>query len=201
MQLSISSVDVQLVNSALAPSVPRDTWWLVFHSKDTDLLSLDPDKTPCSLFGPARSGHCHCCEFDQQAIGQLAVRHFQEQGYRRIGLIVDDKRAAMKERQVAIAQACEQYGLVLTTHHREDPQDLQSLITWMSSGTEPLALYASTDEQAAWLRDIANMSGLRIPEDVAILGTSDNVRHCGRFADARVLLVWSHGTDRGAPSS
>ena len=182
--------DVQLVNNSLVHTVPQGTWWIVFHSQDTDLLTLDLGKTPCAVFGPARPGHCHCCAFDQQAIGTLAVRHFQEQGYRRLGLIADERRSTMRERQAAMKQACDNLGMELTTHNHEDPADIQSLIEWMSAGSEPLGLYAASDEQAAWLRDLANMSGLRIPEDVAILGTGDNVRHCIPSLPTLSSIAW-----------
>lgn len=55
-----------------------------------------------------------------------------------------------------------------------------ALLSTLRSLAKPLGIYCATDGQAAWLLDRCLESNIAVPDDVAILGTSDHPHHCVR---------------------
>ena len=64
-----------------------------------------------------------------------------------------------------------------TSQLDEDGLD-RGLIEAIQQLPKPIGIYAAVDNQGNWLRDQLLQVGLRIPEDIAIIGTGDLQRAC-----------------------
>ena len=54
----------------------------------------------------------------------------------------------------------------------------QTLLNELQTLTGPVGIYGFIDDQVTWLRGQFLDAGLRIPEDVALIGTGDHHRAC-----------------------
>ncbi|MCC5941456.1 MAG: LacI family transcriptional regulator [Balneolaceae bacterium] len=116
--------------------------------------------------------------FDSYSGGFLAAKHFQNQGYKKVGIILGpENRSESRFRK---------NGFVDYIDQRNDMQ-----ITWVCSGNyefeagveaflkfkelkeKPEAVFASNDTMAAAFLETAKKYNFKIPEDVALLGYDD----------------------------
>jgi LacI family transcriptional regulator len=117
-------------------------------------------------------------------IGYLAARHLFERGHRHLGILHPPdpryKLAFLQRLQGmrdAIAKAETQSGalrLDIFPMHLS-MSDAHSLVdTYLTSAERPTGIYAFNDEHALPLMGALNDRGIRVPQDIAIVGT-DNV--------------------------
>lgn len=57
---------------------------------------------------------------------------------------------------------------------------LQQLGEWLSAFSSPIAVFAANDDAAAEVSDAAVKVGLKVPDDVALIGVDDDVEVCER---------------------
>ena len=159
---------------------PKDVWWIVFRDRHQTLIP-DHNVNPITvLLGTEHSMHDGSV-LDQAAFGRLAVHHLREQGYRSIAVIdgKDDIPANVLRRE-AIKDACLKHNILFHSY-RHDHESLDSkLIDWLRDCPRHFAIYAYSDQQASWLRDLILNAGLHIPNDIALLGTGNQLKHCLR---------------------
>ncbi|TAM92355.1 MAG: LacI family transcriptional regulator [Jatrophihabitans sp.] len=139
---------------------------------------------PVGLLGMRRPGFLSTC-IDDVAGARTAVEHLLERGHRRIGLIGGDADDPMRytpplSRHDGYRDALAAAGI------EADPQLEAVGYFTVEGGAEaaarllalphrPSAIFAESDEMAyGALRSIAR-AGLRVPEDVAVIGFDDHV--------------------------
>ncbi|MDX2390676.1 MULTISPECIES: LacI family DNA-binding transcriptional regulator [unclassified Streptomyces] len=137
--------------------------------------------------GPAGVPGAHALVMDQAEIGARAVGHLLERGRRRIGVVVP-REAGLElfsgprlagARSVAGAEVEE----VPLAHTEESAAELAA--RWRSLGLD--AVFAYNDEYAMLLMRALQDAGLRIPEDVAVMGADDLL--IGRLLRPRLSTV------------
>ena len=69
-------------------------------------------------------------------------------------------------------------SIIITLDQPARVDGLIGLIEAIQRLPKPIGIYAAVDNQGNWLRDQLLQAGLRIPEDVAIIGTGDLQRAC-----------------------
>jgi DNA-binding LacI/PurR family transcriptional regulator len=149
-----------------------------------ELAALSGLGAPVGLLGIAEDGFVST-RIDDVAAARTAVEHLLSLGHRRIGLIGGDTDDPMKftpplHRRRGYRQALEAAGI--------DPDpDLEVLGYFtIDGGTEacermlalshrPTAIFAESDEMAYGAMRALRRHGLRIPEDVALIGFDDHV--------------------------
>ncbi|WP_440063615.1 LacI family DNA-binding transcriptional regulator [Streptosporangium sp. OZ121] len=111
--------------------------------------------------------------------GLAATRHLLELGHRRIGMIggpadmlcsrarVDGYRAALETAGIAVDAALIRYGDFLVGSGRDHGHDLLSL------DEPPTAIFAGSDMQAFGVFEAARQRGLRVPDDLSVVGFDD----------------------------
>ena len=114
-------------------------------------------------------------------IGFLAARHLLERGHRVLGLIQPDEprhRLAFLQRlkgmQAAIAADRENARLEILPMHLSLDAARQLVDTALTGSERPTGIYAFNDEYALPLLGALHDQGIRVPEDIAVIGT-DNV--------------------------
>lgn len=155
------------------------------------LVSLRPTRAMLQRFTEARVplvladveyARLSSVAIDHEAAAMVAVRHLMDLGHRRIGLIdhPEDPFVPLDphSRQRGYRRALLDAGL--TPHPElewvtEDTPHagataMQSLLALRE---QPTAIFAGSDTQAVGALDIARQHGLRVPEDLSVVGYND----------------------------
>jgi len=116
--------------------------------------------------------------------GSMAVEHLYKLGHRRIGIVAGDLRISTAiERLEGAKKFFEKVGLgfeesLLIDAHFSKELAYQATQEFMSLKNPPTAISAQNDYMALGVREAILDSGLRIPEDVALIGF-DNISISG----------------------
>ena len=144
---------------------------------------------------------------DHAAIGRLAAEHFLERGFANYafcgydGILFSDERragyaAALSERRYE----CASYGtpskvlngfnerVILREELAPRAVDARELRAWLRALPKPCALFCCHDLRALQTLYAAKEEGLRVPEDIAILGVDNDMLVCN-FAYPRLSSV------------
>lgn len=127
-----------------------------------------------------RDSHFTSLEINDEKGGELATQYLIDKGYQRIAFIGGQKEPEfgvdpISKRMAGYKKAIKNAGLEIPDHFIyeyvfDHPQVLKELV---SHGL-PLAIFAATDLQAIAMMKETRLIGLRIPEDIAIIGF-DNI--------------------------
>ncbi|HET6876784.1 MAG TPA: LacI family DNA-binding transcriptional regulator [Jatrophihabitans sp.] len=149
---------------------------------DAEFAALDELNRPVGLLGIERPGLLSAA-IDDVAAAREAVEHLLALGHRRIGLIGGDTDDPMRftpplHRRDGYRDALEAAGV------KPDP-DLEQLGFFTVEGgmaaaaaildreDPPTAIFAESDEMAYGALRVLHERGLRVPEDVAVIGFDD----------------------------
>jgi len=126
----------------------------------------------------------NCICIDDVRGGMLAAEHLIDRGHTRIGFIGDiepPERYAIhpvKSRLIGFRGALKEAGLALprgyvvrAAYTPAGPQQAARALLGLSR--PPTAVFAASDIQAVGIMKVARQAGLRIPEDLAIVGFDD----------------------------
>jgi LacI family transcriptional regulator len=127
---------------------------------------------------------------DDQAIGRMAAEHLTGQGLQHFAYFGLAKRGFSSGRRRGFAAELEKYGFqvdvfdhskkyplrnkVLTTHIPGE----YALAGWLQSLPLPCGIFCCDDMRAEWVSVEARNIGLRVPDEIAILGVDNNPVHC-----------------------
>ena len=154
---------------ALAPAPPR--------SLADDLADHGPPVVTVSARWPGFAW----VGVDDRAAAATATRHLVNLGHRRIGLIGDDPR----EGNLQAADRRAGYHDALASAGLEVDPDLdvagaftvrggsEAMATLLSADRLPTAVFAMSDEMALGAVRTVRSAGLRVPEDVSVIGFDD----------------------------
>jgi DNA-binding LacI/PurR family transcriptional regulator len=151
---------------------------------DAEFDALQALSCPVGLLGLARPGFIST-RIDDVKSARTAVGHLIELGHRRIGLIggdtddpmrftpplhrADGYRDALREAGVAPDPALEALGYFTIDGGSEAAERL------LAVSDRPTALFAESDEMAYGALRTIRRAGLRVPEDVAVIGFDNHV--------------------------
>jgi DNA-binding LacI/PurR family transcriptional regulator len=151
---------------------------------DAEFAALAALSIPVGLLGLDRPGFLST-RIDDVAGARTAVRHLLELGHRRIGLIGGDTddpmrftpplrrrdgyRDALRDAGIEPDPALEVLGYFTIDGGGEAAERLLAL------PERPTALFAESDEMAYGAMRAIRRAGLRVPEDVAVIGFDDHV--------------------------
>jgi DNA-binding LacI/PurR family transcriptional regulator len=117
---------------------------------------------------------------DDQVGGRMATQHLIDLGHSKIAYISDSLKAdykflAARERYIGYQQALKEAGLPPQDHyHREAPHgrfEARELAKELLSIEDPpSAIFAGSDTQAIGVLDAAQDLGMRVPEDLSVIG-------------------------------
>lgn len=118
---------------------------------------------------------------DDRAAGTQAVNHLINLGHRRIAMIavVDPQQPLVTERSRAYYQCLEVAGIQLDpelvrTSDWGGEEGSASMAALLSLRSPPTAVYAYSDEVAVGALRTLRRAGLRVPEDMSIVGIDDH---------------------------
>ncbi len=125
--------------------------------------------------------------FDDVAIGRLAARYLIERGFEHLGCVGSSEVAFEAARcegfdaeLARVARVSQPSPVIARSRHR--PDDLgpvgKSVVRWLKESPKPLGIFAAVDPLALRLSEACLANGLRVPEDVALLGVNNDELIC-----------------------
>ena len=123
---------------------------------------------------------------DQQMVGRLAAEHLLARRFHRFGYYgVRDLWYSQQRRigfETALLEAGYKCNSIESTNLIRSPWDWRrvggQLARWLRSLQPPVGIMASWDLRAQMLSEACTMIGLRVPEDVAIVGVDNDTIAC-----------------------
>ena len=188
---------------------------------DEEVVELERDRLPIVMvdIGHPRVPHV---VIDDRHGGELAADHLIARGHRRIGFVGDVAISpfgfmSSEQRRQGLRRALLRAGIApdpdlerLGRHGREEARTLA--LDLLRRPDRPTAVFAASDTQALGVLEAAQQVGLRVPEDLAVIGFDDTdiaaalglstVRQPLRQSGARgaeMLLAAIAGAEPGTP--
>ena len=163
-------------------------------------------RTPCVVVDPTTADpQLPSVGATNRAGGFGATRHLLDLGHRRIGVIggprqvlcsrerVEGYVAALRSRGLAVDPALVRSG---DFHHAGGLAATRALLALPQP---PTAVFAGSDEQALGAVDAARQAGLRVPEDLSVVGFDD--LPVARWASPALTTVRQPLADMGATAA
>jgi DNA-binding LacI/PurR family transcriptional regulator len=125
----------------------------------------------------------NCVEIDNEEGGYLAASYLLKEGHRRIAFLGDTDLPEYAIHPVSLRLAGFRRGLQEAGIVLEDEfihlapytmeQTRQAAIELLNTSNPPTAVFAATDFQALSLIKVANKLGVKVPEEIAVIGFDD----------------------------
>ncbi|MFI4910320.1 MAG: XylR family transcriptional regulator [Sedimentisphaeraceae bacterium JB056] len=115
-----------------------------------------------------------------ELIGQMAAKHFLEKGFKNFAYycLIDaewTKRRGDAFGDYVAEKGCKMDFFPVKGTRKKSWQHRQQLLSqWLSELEKPLGVLAGNDEQGRHVIEACRMAGLRVPDDVAVLGVDND---------------------------
>ena len=162
-----------------------------------------------NVSGVLRPGGVPRVTVDQQAVGQLAAEHLLERGFRRVGFFGQQGMWYSKLRERGFVERIGQAGgqcsvlVAPLSFDRSHPWHrwIEPLKQWLKTLKPPLGLMAVHDYRARMVLDACLHLGLRVPQDVALIGVDNSAVAC-EFSQVPLSSIarndWREGYEAAA---
>jgi DNA-binding LacI/PurR family transcriptional regulator len=149
--------------------------------ENTELRVLHAEGTPIVLWGRLSGSDLPYVDIDNVAAARTAVEHLLDLGHTRVGCItnappVTDTAAA--DRLEGFRSALESRGLSfeesqVRSGHFDERSGLTAMTSLLERPDRPTAVFVASDEVALGALKAAKIAGVRVPDDLAIVGFDD----------------------------
>lgn len=122
---------------------------------------------------------------DQEAIGRMAAEHLLAQGLRCFAYCTFDNWWWSRRRRDSFSQRVAEAGFEM--HDYEVPpageqrfwdKELPHIAAWLRALPKPVGIMGCNDDRGALIIDACKLMGLKIPDDVAVVGVDDDELIC-----------------------
>lgn len=134
---------------------------------------------PFNVFNRKHSKSENFVVLNNRRGGKTAMEHLVQLGHRNIGIIMGpEKYSTFAERMVGCFDVLQEYDITLDESHVKNievtKEEIEStVIDLISSNNRPTAIVCGTDHIALIVMDVILSMGLKIPEDISIIGFDD----------------------------
>ncbi len=196
-------------------------WTLLHYHPATDLSCLteewapsiavigaDPVPEPLARLAPASlvsvtvdrsdQGIASVC-LDEPEIAELALEHLSARGLRCVSTFRYDESVFAIARERAFVERARARGLTVAigwgSDERVPPQrheDPAAMVAWLRDLPRPCGIFTGTDGWGRTVARYARDAGLRVPEDLALVGADNDVLECELITPplSSVMIPW-----------
>lgn len=162
------------------PVLPKEAQGVIVQVLDARLaeLATRPRVPVVNVGEPLASFPLPCIGPDHRAIGQAAAEHFLERGFRHLGYVGTMDRHHSIERRIGFVRTAEASGTVVDVYEAAPQEDFRfssPMRRWLAEIPKPAAIMCSDDGAALHFANFVAQMGIKVPEEVAIVG-ADNDR-------------------------
>jgi LacI family transcriptional regulator len=126
---------------------------------------------------------------DNTAVARLALEHFWERGIRHFGFcglprgdwpLMDQRGEAFAGQVKAAGCSCSLFAWPARHQAGTDwKQEVEEIAAWLTELPKPVGVLAYFDDRGYQVLNACRRAGLTVPEEVAVLGVSNDVLLCG----------------------
>jgi len=127
-------------------------------------------------------------DVDHKAVGIMAAEHFLKRGFRHFGFFGSSEAWYSQLRETAYCEHLASYGKTVIpcyADYRRYPPTRDSwqaadqrIRKWLKQLPKPIGILAVDDAPARSLADMCRLSGLCVPDDIALLGVDNDEMEC-----------------------
>jgi LacI family transcriptional regulator len=183
--VSTGNSDAKLEQASVRFLTERQADALIVHTDDTSdetLISWAAGPVPLVIFGRYISELADSCIYlDNESGGYLATKHLLDNGHRQVAHIAgpldaQDSRARLHGYRRAVEQAGLAFAedLVVEADFAEDGGS-RAVHRLLNRNLRPSAIFAANDQMAVGAMRALYELGLRVPDDVSLVGYDDVV--------------------------
>jgi len=132
--------------------------------------------------------HALTASLDDRAVGRMAAEYFLSRAFKHYGFVGNENFSFSHERQAGFTGVLHAHGCSAESYVHQTPEFAstgerrviyhQAFGDWLRNLSKPVAVLASNDVEALSLTQAASEAGLKVPDDVAILGAGDDPLFC-----------------------
>jgi LacI family transcriptional regulator len=125
---------------------------------------------------------------DDYAVGRMGAEHLLERGFRTFAFIGHKDHGYSQRRRAGFSEALKETGFECIVVNRDDLAGKKlvernmgvnaGVLTWVQKLPKPIAVMGCNDIRAKEIGRVCQVAGLRVPEDVAILGVDNDEVLC-----------------------
>jgi LacI family transcriptional regulator len=122
---------------------------------------------------------------DYYATGEMAAKHFLDRGFRNFAYVGfsdmywSNARAESFDNSIVTAgYKCLHYNSRLSSFVHSWERELSKLSEWLLLLPKPVGLMAANDDHGRHILEACKITGMRVPEDVAVLGVDNDELVC-----------------------
>jgi LacI family transcriptional regulator len=158
----------------------------IFNSELADAL-IEPKRPVVNVSGVLPDLPVPRVGVDHVAVGRLAAEHLLDRGFRHFGFFGYPDHAFSIGREAGFRATIEAAGCRVVSYHEPDPKKADPtglwkwndrLRRWLTGLPRPVGILASHDPQGVELSEVCRHSGLRVPEEVALVGVDNDDLLC-----------------------
>jgi LacI family transcriptional regulator len=136
---------------------------------------------------------------DEERIGLLALEHLLATGLRQVSTFrLDGSQFGIARERAFIAGARKAHARVAVGWGSEDAppswrgEDAEGLIRWLVGLPKPCGLFTCADHWARIVARYVRLAGLRVPDDIALVGVDNDVVECELLSPplSSVMVPW-----------
>ncbi|MFH2040792.1 MAG: LacI family DNA-binding transcriptional regulator [Chloroflexota bacterium] len=147
---------------------------------DSEILHLKQDGFPVMLMGQLPGSGIPCVDINAENGAEIAVQHLLEQGHRRIAMITNAslEYTSAQQRHSGFLNALEKAGISPNESHLvagdyTPASGYKAMNKLFQATPSPTAVFVASDVVALGAILAIKHKGLRIPQDVAVVGFDD----------------------------
>lgn len=147
---------------------------------DIGLRKLEEVEAPSVLMGKIADSDLYSVDVDNRSAAKQATQYLIELGHKKIACISNAKPSysAAPDRVLGYKDALKESGYIpddeLIQHADFDPQSgFECMKSLLASGKEFTAVFVASDNVAMGVKSALRDAGLRIPDDISIIGFDD----------------------------